>query len=79
MMFNCFALEQPSSVKVLNYAPGLVFTDMLSEWNNIDQKDGYESAKVSKPEDVSRFLVKIIAEDSFKTGSRVKYEGSGSH
>lgn len=34
MLFKCFALEQPD-VKVLNYEPGIVYTDMLKQATEI--------------------------------------------
>jgi hypothetical protein len=37
MLFKCFALEQPN-VKVLNYEPGIVYTDMLKQATEISEE-----------------------------------------
>jgi hypothetical protein len=36
-------------------------------------QDGYENNKYIQPEDTARKLVNILNEDSFITGSRIKF------
>ncbi|CAF0767219.1 unnamed protein product [Brachionus calyciflorus] len=74
MLFKCFALEQPT-LKILNYEPGIVYTDMLKQACEIsdEYKDGYENGKFTKPEETSRRLVEIIRENTFSSGSKIKF------
>ncbi|RNA38545.1 sepiapterin reductase [Brachionus plicatilis] len=74
MLFKCFALEQPG-FKILNYEPGIVYTDMLKQacqFSN-DYKDGYTSGRFNMPEDTARKLVEIIRENAFLSGSKIKF------
>lgn len=74
MLFNCFALENPS-FRILNYEPGIVMTDMLQQAvdNTPDFKEQSYMDSI-RPKDTANKLVSIVIEDSFKSGSRIKYK-----
>lgn len=74
MLFRCFALENPD-LRVLQYDPGFVLTDMLDEYIEInkDFKDANGEQFVT-PETTARRLVAIVHDNSFTNAARVKYE-----
>ena len=82
MYYACLAKELTSAhpstrIKVLNYAPGPLETDMVEEIRAASALD--ESLKPSfaqrvlEPLDSARVLVKLIQEDGFESGSHVDY------
>lgn len=75
MLFKCLTIEQPK-IKVLSYEPGLVYTDMMDQFIEIapEFKEDYDAGKFIKADDTAAFLVKLVHENSFETGSLVRYD-----
>ena len=75
---KAMALEQDDKdVRVLNYAPGPLETDMATELCTADQLDETLKPHFQKqlvdPADSAQALVKLVLEDAFETGSHVDY------
>lgn len=77
-MFRCLALEQPF-LRVLNYQPGPVFTDMQKQFydSNTYMYDSYrndfEEGNLLQPEATVKKLLEIIERNQFENGSTVDY------
>jgi sepiapterin reductase len=70
--------DEPSCLlRVLNYAPGPLETDMTTEIRAAQQLDKslkpHYDKQLVDPADSSRVLVKLLVEDSFESGSHVDY------
>lgn len=74
MLFKCLALENPE-LRVLNYQPGIVLTDMFMKAADHcpEYKEILESQKFTTPVDTAEYLVKIIDKNDFVSGSRKVY------
>ncbi|XP_071946845.1 sepiapterin reductase-like [Antedon mediterranea] len=80
MLFSVLAKEEPT-VRVLNYAPGPIDTQMLhtiivnTQDENVRKmmKDVLEEGKTVKLEDTVAKLIKILDLDEFKSGSHIDY------
>ncbi|XP_070551761.1 sepiapterin reductase-like [Ptychodera flava] len=80
MLFQVMALEEPD-VRVLNYAPGPIDTDMQADLRaNLGDpemrkmyNDMKAQGKLLSVEATCKVLVKILEEDTYKSGSHVDY------
>ncbi len=75
MLFVCFSLEHPE-LRVLNYVPGIVLTDMLQEAvekTDFMNEDKQNISNFLKPEETANRLVEILILDKFKSGGRLSY------
>jgi len=82
MLFKVMALEEEESVKVLNYAPGPVDTQLvhsvMADPNlHPSIRDGYrkmmDEKTILKPEQSAKKLVQVLNENKFESGQHVDY------
>lgn len=80
-LFKSLAVEQPG-LRVLNYQPGPVYTDMLKQvFDNRSQimpgsqsfGEDYQNNKFVKPETTVEKLLAIIETNQFENGTTIDY------
>jgi len=76
MFFRVLAAENPD-IRVLNYAPGPMKTEMTDEirWksSDIEIRSLFETNSFVDKYDSARKLIQILDEDRFESGSHVDY------
>jgi len=81
-MFHSVLAEENSGIKVLNYAPGPVDTEMVNEMISTDAFDVTNRAFMSnarttgtlvKAQDTAQALVEMVLQAKFESGSHVDY------
>lgn len=84
MFYNVWAKELGGSpkIKLLNYAPGALATDMTDELRNASQLDpklstfyreSYESGSLIHPEKTAERMVKLVWKNEFESGSHIDF------
>lgn len=82
MLFKVLALENPDSMRVLNYAPGPIDTEMVKGMMrdpdlDADVLDGYRKMysdkTILRPDETAEKLARILHLDKYESGQHVDY------
>lgn len=82
MLFKVLALENPDNMRVLNYAPGPIDTEMVKGMMRDPDLDAdvlegyrkmYSDKSILRPEETAEKLARILQLDKYESGQHVDY------